>query len=165
MPSPFNMQTFHSVNVIGESYTGDFLKDSCEGIGHGGSMFTNNEPTGKLLALSVHEIKLKNQQNKETFMSPLLNIDLNKKITNEDYLKFMKKHNHNIKEEQKCQTKNKVRCYKLNSSEHDNTCNEISIDKLNRHMHETQNNYSDVFDHNFESPMTFVQQGPHGLYR
>lgn len=164
-PTAFNMQTLHSVSAIGDSYTDDFLKDSCEGIGNSQSIFTNNEPTQKVLSLSVDTIQQMKEGNDKQFISPLLKTDLNKNVTNEHYLQFMRLYNTGINEEKMCNTRNKVRCYKLNSTDHKD-CNDISMDKLSRNMYTNQVNYSDTFSDNFESPSQFISQNAKasGLY-
>lgn len=160
-PTPNNMQTLHSVSAIGDSYTEDFLKNSCEGITNGQTLFTYNAPSQKQLSLIVDEIhKMKSSINNVN-SSPLLSdknniVNLNNNMTDEDYLKYMKVHNFKIKEEKMCMTANKLACYKLNSSDMQ-TCN-VSIDKLNRQLYENQPNFSDPLSKNikFVSPTEFM---------
>ena len=155
-PTQHNMQTLHCASAVGEGYTEDFLKvgSTCEGISNGQSIFTNNEPTQKILSLAVDYIKDTNSNNNNMVVkSPLLNIDLNTFVTEENYKNFLKEHNFSIKEEHICNNTNKVKCYKLNSAEKDqdnNTCN-VSMDKLSRDMYSNYENISDPFSHNYIS--------------
>ena len=157
-PTQHNMQTLHCASAVGEGYTEDFLKvgSKCEGITNGQSIFTNNEPTQKILSLANDYIK-ETKNNNTVVKSALLNLDLNNFVTEEDYKQFIKVNNSEINEEKLCNTRNKVICYKLNSSEKEQeNCNDTSIDKLNRQMYTNHQNFSDTFSNNFISSKDFM---------
>ncbi len=163
-PTQHNMQTLHCVSAVGEGYTEDFLKvgSACEGITNGQSIITNNEPTQKIVSLAVDYIKdtKLNNNNNMVVKSPLLNLDLNTFLTEEHYKNFLKENNFSIREEHRCNTRNKVKCYKLNSAEKEqdnSTCNDISMDKLSREMYSKYKNISDPSSPDYISPKYFMQ--------
>lgn len=149
-PTQHNMQTFHCASAVGEAYTEDFLKvgSSCEGItiGH----FTTFEPKQKYLSLATEYIKKNKNKNIPEIISPLLGINLNNFITNENYKEFMKLNNFDVNDEKLCNIRNKLKCYKLNSLENENKnddCN-VSMDKLNREMFLNYTNNDNPFSNN-----------------